>query len=438
MRLRTRKVRRVADPVIRSIGLCAGVGMLDLGLSAGLEYLGIRHRTIAYCEREAYAASQLLALMEGECLDAAPIWPDLTTFPAIEFRGVVDCVTAGFPCQPHSVAGKREGTDDARWIWPAIVGIIRDSGAWLVVLENVRGLLSSGGMAPVLADLADLGFDVEWTVLGAGEVGASHRRERVFIVGVAHGHSIGRLENESPARNGQHDADRIGGTMAHPARHGGDGSHRESGSGRGVCGDGGEVADAGFAGHAPRLARNESGEDSETTGGRATDQHGGTCCDLANPSGGLLPQPWRGSQGRDGAGSAVAVLGDSENDQRRGELATGSAECGRAGLAGNGERMADTSGDGLGGCGRSAAIESGQRDDRPLFAPGPSDSRWPRIIRERPDLAPAVESSVRSLAHGMAGMVDESRRDQLRAIGNGVCPLQAAAAIVALLARFDS
>lgn len=71
----------------------------------------------------------------------------------------------------------------------------------------------------------------------------------------------------------------------------------------------------------------------------------------------------------------------------------------------------------------------------PIFAPGPSDPRWPGIIRERPDLAPATQSSVRSLAHGMAGMVDESRRDQLRCIGNGVVPLQAAVAIVGLVRR---
>ena len=163
--------------------------MLDLGIGAGLEHLGIRHRTIAYCEREAYAASQLLALMEAECLDAAPVWPDLLTFPASQFRGVVDCVFGGIPCQPHSVAGSRKGTDDERWIWPAVAGIIRDSGAWLVVIENVRGFLSSGGMDAVLADLSGLGFDAEWTVLSAAEVGASHKRERVIIVGVAHGQS---------------------------------------------------------------------------------------------------------------------------------------------------------------------------------------------------------------------------------------------------------
>jgi DNA (cytosine-5)-methyltransferase 1 len=97
----------------------------------------------------------------------------------------VDCFLAGFPCQPHSTAGKRAGTDDARWIWPDIARIVRDSGAWLVVLENVPGLLTSGGYGPVLGDLAEMGFAAEWGCLSAASVGASHERERVFIVGVA-------------------------------------------------------------------------------------------------------------------------------------------------------------------------------------------------------------------------------------------------------------
>lgn len=158
--------------------------MLDEGCAAAFEHLGFDWRTVAYVEREAFAAGQLVALMEAGIVHPAPVWSDLCTFDAGRWAGRVDCITAGFPCQPHSVAGKREGTEDARWIWPAIVNIIRDSGAWLVVLENVRGLLSSGGMAPVLADLADLGFDCEYSILSAAEVGASHKRERVFIVGV--------------------------------------------------------------------------------------------------------------------------------------------------------------------------------------------------------------------------------------------------------------
>jgi len=121
--------------------------------------------------------------MEDEALDPAPIWcGDLADLDCAPFAGRVDLVTAGFPCQPWSVAGKREGKHDDRWIWPGIARIIREVRPGLVFLENVRGLVSGGGLEPVLGDLAGLGFDAEWTCLRASEVGAPHRRERVFVL----------------------------------------------------------------------------------------------------------------------------------------------------------------------------------------------------------------------------------------------------------------
>jgi DNA (cytosine-5)-methyltransferase 1 len=166
--------------------------MLDEGLRTGFEYFGIGYRTVAYVEREAYAAASLVARMEDGALDQAPVWSDLTTFDSAAWRGKLDCVTAGFPCQPHSVAGKRKGLDDDRWIWPNIVDIIRASGAWLIWLENVTGLVSTGGLAACLEDLSALGFNAEWGVLSAGEVGASHRRERLFILAHRHSERIDR------------------------------------------------------------------------------------------------------------------------------------------------------------------------------------------------------------------------------------------------------
>lgn len=168
--------------MIHGLALCAGVGMLDEGVRTAFALLGREYRTVCYVEREAFAASRLVGLMEAQCLDAAPVWNDLLTFDSRCWRGVVDCVTAGFPCQPHSAAGKRKGVEDERWIWPAIGGIIRDVSPRFVFLENVRGLLSSGGFESVLGSLAVMGFDGQWGVLSAASVGASHRRERVFIL----------------------------------------------------------------------------------------------------------------------------------------------------------------------------------------------------------------------------------------------------------------
>ena len=99
---------------ISSVELCAGIGMLGEGVRAAFEHLGWRHRTVAYIEREAPAAAQLVTLMEAECLDAAPVYSDLLTFRGRDWRGKVDCVIAGFPCQDISLAGKRAGLDGAR------------------------------------------------------------------------------------------------------------------------------------------------------------------------------------------------------------------------------------------------------------------------------------------------------------------------------------
>ena len=96
------------------LSVCSGTGGLDLGLRLAVPCA----RTVCYLEREAYAAAVLAARMEEEALDAAPIWTDLRTFDGKPWRGVVDCVLGGYPCQPFSFAGKRAGENDERHLWP--------------------------------------------------------------------------------------------------------------------------------------------------------------------------------------------------------------------------------------------------------------------------------------------------------------------------------
>ena len=163
---------------LRALGLCDGYGGMSLGLKLAL---GDGIRTVARVERDAYAAAVLVARMEESRLDQAPVWDDLETFDGGAWRGCVDLITAGFPCQPFSAAGRREGVDDDRWLWPAIGRIIRDVGPRFVFLENVPGLVQHG-LPHVLADLADLGFDAEWGLLAASDVGAPHRRQRFWLV----------------------------------------------------------------------------------------------------------------------------------------------------------------------------------------------------------------------------------------------------------------
>ena len=160
--------------VLRALHLCSGYGGFELALR------GIA-RTVAHVERDAYAAATLVARMDEALLDQAPIWSDLCTFDTGPWRGRVDIITAGFPCQPFSAAGKRLGTDDDRWLWPDIARIIRDVGPRYVFLENVPGVVRAG-LAHVLGDLADLGFNAEWGLLAASAVGAPHKRERFWLV----------------------------------------------------------------------------------------------------------------------------------------------------------------------------------------------------------------------------------------------------------------
>jgi len=93
----------------------------------------------------------------------------------------IDILTAGYPCQPFSYAGQRKGADDQRHIWPNIKEIIGNLRPSYVILENVRGHLSLG-FDKVLADLTKIGYDAKWTIVRASDVGAPHRRERLFIV----------------------------------------------------------------------------------------------------------------------------------------------------------------------------------------------------------------------------------------------------------------
>jgi len=140
--------------------------------------------------------------MQKGRLDEAPIWTDSGTFDGKPWRGLVDWIIGGFPCQPFSVAGAQRGTDDERWLWPHIRRIAREVEPRGLFLENVPGLFAHGGIDTVLGDLAENGYDTIWTTVRASDVGASHRRERCFILAYsrhdARSPELGQQRNESP------------------------------------------------------------------------------------------------------------------------------------------------------------------------------------------------------------------------------------------------
>jgi DNA (cytosine-5)-methyltransferase 1 len=133
-----------------------------------------------------------------------PDVPNLGDVTSIDWAAVppVDVVTAGYPCQPFSDAGQRKGEDDARYLWPEVARCIREVGPRLVILENVRGHLVRG-FSRVVGELSELGYDAQWTTVRASDVGAPHRRERLFCVAwPATDASGGQLSRAAAAGNG--------------------------------------------------------------------------------------------------------------------------------------------------------------------------------------------------------------------------------------------
>lgn len=172
---------------ITLIEWCAGYAGIGLGLK---RVFGKRLRTIAYSELEGYAQANLISKMEQGLLAQAPIWSDIKTFPCEEFYGLVDIFSAGYPCQPFSLAGERGGADDPRHLWPFIQRAIRIIQPRFCFFENVRGHLTLG-FKDVCHDLAELGYTVVAGLFTAAECGAEHKRERLYIL--AHSQH-GRLE----------------------------------------------------------------------------------------------------------------------------------------------------------------------------------------------------------------------------------------------------
>ena len=181
---------------MRHLSLFTGVGGGDL---AHQHLLG--WQTVGYVEFDKFCQQVLAQRIQDGFLHKAPIFGDIDGFiesgASKKYKGYIDVLTAGFPCQPFSVAGKRR-LDDPRNKWPQTIQCIRDVRPRRAFLENVPGLLNSGYFGEILTSLAEAGFDARWIVLGADDVGAPHRRKRLWIL--ADSNNTGQ---RSSARRGQ-------------------------------------------------------------------------------------------------------------------------------------------------------------------------------------------------------------------------------------------
>lgn len=130
--------------------------------------------------------------MEEKALDRAPVWSDLVTFDGKPWRGKVDILSAGYPCQPFSLAGKRQGEKDPRHLWPHVRRILGECEAPVLFCENVPGHVSLG-LENVWKDLSNMGFQMQAGIFSAAEVGASHVRERLFLLAYTNFETIRNL-----------------------------------------------------------------------------------------------------------------------------------------------------------------------------------------------------------------------------------------------------
>jgi DNA (cytosine-5)-methyltransferase 1 len=354
--------------------LFAGIGGLDLGLE----------RAGMVCRWQVENDTQCIQDLERH-------WPGVKRYGDIkQLTGTelesVDLVCGGFPCQDLSIAGKRtgiEGTSSGLWFeYARLLGVLRPR---FVLIENVSGLLVHDAMRRVVGELARLGYVGIWTSLRASDLGAAHLRKRVFIVADAQRAEWWPHDEHDQRERGRIEtADRLGSSgsdLADAKRTRCDGSPR-----LGLRTDG------------PPLPTARPGQGNEY---------------LAHP--GCPDDRWPAEPAR------LDQRGPSGDDRRTSRTL---------------DNVSDTEFPRLQDTERETIQEPRRRriKGRPAaqlhrapfpFAPGPSDPRWPAILARWPDLAPALESPICRVAHGLPDWLDGAMRNpskRLRRLGNAVVP----------------
>lgn len=360
------------------LGLCAGIGGLELGLHLAEP----RANPVVFIEQDKFCQS----VLQQRWPDAL-IWDNVLTFDGRPWRRCIDVFTAGFPCQPWSLAGLGLGVEDERWFFPQIGELIREVGPEWVFLENVPALVAGGGLAIVLGTLADLGYDAAWGVFSCEQLGASHKRNRVFILGHARSRQLQGLANSVREHfRGQPLTEPRGGLSAQPGLDRQTLEHADCLRGRGNG-----ISDS---------------RRCETKG--ANEAMADAYCDGCNGQSELhrrdTPTNGASQELANGHGAGLEVREEQPNPQR------------------------------------SATSLSG----RALWAPGPG-AEWGGISRE---LWPS-EQPVRGMANGLPGGLDHNtrkreflaqpdRRSRLRALGNAVSPPVGSVAWRVLKKRLES
>ncbi|MGV2383710.1 MAG UNVERIFIED_CONTAM: DNA cytosine methyltransferase [Thermobifida fusca] len=365
--------------------LCTGYGGLDLAVA---QVLNVAPAWVADPDP---GAAAILA-------HHWPTVPNLGDITTVAWEDVppVDIVTGGYPCQPFSVAGKRKGTSDARHIWPNIAHALRVLRPRYAFFENVANHLRLG-FADVLADLAALGFDAEWTTVRASDVGAPHQRRRLFVLAVAQDADRATRDQWRDAASGQAEGGRA-------------------------------WADARGRGGAPAADPDDEREPGDGTARRAAQRHlespGAAAADPegvghgdARPAsvGGLAPT------------AVTSPAADPARDGRHEGRPKSARQLGGPDATVGGHSDAGLWGDYL------PAIRRWERVTG-RAAPNPREP----APRGGERLSPAFVEWLMGLDEGhVTGVPGLTRNAQLKALGNGVVWQQGAAALAHLIARIE-
>ena len=415
---------------MRELSLFTGAG----GGLLGTHLLG--WRTVCAVEWEPYCQAVLLARQADGILERFPIWDDVRTFKGADWRGKVDVITAGFPCQPFSTAGKRKGEADERNMWPDTIRVIREVGPEWCLLENVPGLVTSGYFGTILRDLAEAGFDAEWGVFSAAEVGAPHQRDRLWIV--AHSNKNARCEEYRSKPN--HWAEQLDGggsvgttDLAHTPRFlEGRQEQQPEWERTGVCGEPVIMANTPGPRHAPWRS-GKGGQVWDETRGQESERRGGPISD----SEGHRREPWgtepEGQRGQPGVIGGGPTLADPKQGRRRQAHGQDQPQGGQPNFDECGVEVTDPD-------------QTGQSDVCGLR----TDAGASRGNQPNPDGGRPTLSRLGGVAYGLAAFMDGTWEDgiervsrgvahmvgRLKGIGNGQCPITLVKAWKTLSARF--
>lgn len=461
---------------MNGLSLCAGAGGLDLGI----EIAFTKYRCIAAVENNPEAAIRFKFRFPQ-----VKVFEDVVRFDGRRLNGIVDSVSAGWPCQPHSVAGQRKGTSDERWIWDHIARIIGEVEPVLFFGENVAGILRDtdsnsgsgadieeleiepdepiGGMGTVLRDLAEMGYITAWGMLRASQVGASHGRPRVFFLAVHperyvdYGQSRKSRRSEGERSETRKGSGPRGYGLAH-SMHSGSSSTRSEAR----CGSESEAGiSSGSSGTMADDSQSRSGRIPESDRRKQVANTDRSQPELADTRRGHTgeDEPQRQSWGRAAAniGPFSGTMENTRCEYMEGTESQRKRNMQQPFTSNTSGQMARFDRDGVDG--------SGGKQEQPessvanwqlgIFAPGPSSPDWPAILHHDYGLRPALsifeqcltvaiqqigvnvqeetESAFRELVDGLASRLVQ-RRPQLQCIGNGVVPL-CAATLFTVLAR---